>query len=416
MQIEFPEKLKFLFEPHPYKVLYGGRGGIKSWSVAQALLIEGTQKPLRVLCARETQKSIAESVHHLLELQIGRLGLQDFYDVEKAHIYGKNGTEFFFSGLRDAQNLKSYESVDRVWLEESALISKHSFDILLPTLRKPGCEVVLTFNPSLDTDECWKRFVLDPPPGAVAVKTSWRDNKWLTPEFKAQIDRCRETDPDGYLNIFEGHCLQVLDGAIYASEMRALTQRGAITRVPYDPALPVHTFWDLGISDCTSIWFVQAAAFEFRFIDFLQDRNRALPYYLQELQKRGYVYGFHHLPHDGKRRDLGTGKSIEHHMTEAGFKVKIVPDIGFANGLNAARNLFVRAYIDEERCADGLNCLRRYCWRVDPVTRVYSKEPVHNDYSHGADAWRMAGVGLTEPQRQKEEKRRQHAARPSVWS
>jgi phage terminase large subunit len=419
-EVEFPEKLRCLFEPASLKVLYGGRGGLKSWGVAQALLVLGAQKPLRILCARELQKSIAESVHHLLEIQIERLGLARFYTIEKARIFGKHAdgseTEFAFSGLRDAHNLKSYEGFDIAWIEEAANVSKRSWDLLLPTIRKPGSEVWLTFNPELETDETYQRFVVKTPPGAVVLKTSWRDNKWLSPELLRQLEHSRDTDPDGYLTTWEGHCKQTLDGAIYANEIRELTSAGRITRVPCDPALPVHTFWDLGISDCTSIWFAQAAAFEFRFIDFLQDRNRALPHYLAELQKRGYVYGYHHLPHDGQRRDLGTGKSIEQHMHAAGFKVKIVPQVGLTNGLNAARNLFARAWFDEERCADGLNCLRRYCWQVDPTTRIYSKEPRHDDSSHGADSYRYAAVGLTEPERKKEEKRKQFATRVSVWS
>src|ERR1017187_8133169 len=92
--VEIPEKLAFLFEPHPYTVLYGGRDGVKSWSIAQALLILGAQKPLRILCGRETMDSIRESVHQLLSDQIARLELDDFYSVLQSEIRGKNGTEF----------------------------------------------------------------------------------------------------------------------------------------------------------------------------------------------------------------------------------------------------------------------------------------------------------------------------------
>lgn len=413
---QFPDKLEFLFEPHWLKVLYGGRGGLKSWTIARALLTIGVRKPTRILCARELMKSIAESVHHLLEMQIQSLGLEGDYRVEKSHIYGPHGTEFAFTGLRDAHNLKSFESFDVCWVEEANNVSKRSWDMLFPTLRKAGAEIWVSFNPELDSDESYKRFVLKPPPGAKVFKTSWRDNPWLSPELARQIRHMQDTAPDDFLNIYEGHPKVVLDGAIYAHELRALAQAGRIRSVPYDPALPVHTFWDLGIADQTSIWFVQAGLFEYRFIDFLQDRNRALPYYLAELQKRGYVYGFHHLPHDGNRRDLGTGKSIENLMTTAGFKVKIVPQIGVANGLNAARNLFTKAYFDEVKCADGLNCLRRYRWKLDPDTGIYSKEPLHDDNSNGADAYRMAAVGLTQPAREKQARSRDMRAQMSTWS
>jgi phage terminase large subunit len=273
----------------------------------------------------------------------------------------------------------------------------------------------VSFNPVLDTDETYRRFVLKPPPSAKVVKTSWRDNKWLSEELKQEIAHMEATSPDDFLHVYEGHCKQTLDGAIYAKELRALALAGRITRVPYDPAKPVHTYWDLGIADQTSIWFVQSIAFEFRFVDFYQNRNEAIAHYLKVLQERGYVYGFHHLPHDGKRRDLGTGKSIERHMNDANYRVKIVPNIGLQNGLNSGRTLFARAWFDEEKCAEGLNCLRRYCWQVDPDTKIYSATPLHDDNSNGADAYRMAAVGLTEPQAKKPETKRP-PQRLSAWS
>lgn len=415
-QTEFPSKLRFLFEPHPYKIIYGGRGGIKSWSVAQALLIQSASNPLRNLCTRELQKSIKESVHELLEQQISRLGMQDFYRIEKAAIYGANGSEFVFSGLRDAHNLKSYEGFDRWWVEEAVNVSKRSWDLVEPTIRKKGAELWITYNPELDTDETHVRFVLNPPPGAVVVKTSYLDNPWLTDELKAKIAHKKLVDPDGFQNIYEGHCKATLDGAIYAEELRTLRRDGHITRVPYDPSKPVETWWDLGIADQTSIWFTQSIAFEHRFIDFYQHRNKALNHYLTELQKRGYVYRKHHLPHDGRRRDLGTGKSIEAQMIEAGFPVEIVPNIGLQNGLDSSRNLFAKAWFDEEKTREGLNRLRRYCWQVDPITNRYSATPLHDDNSNAADAYRMAAVGLTEPVREREKQRRDTRAQISPWS
>src|ERR1700722_11409892 len=107
---QFPIALKFLFEKHRYKVAHSGRGGAKSWGFARALLIKGAEKPLRIVCARETQKSIADSVHHLLESQIEALGYQAFYSVQKTTILGANGTEFVFAGLaHNIDNIKSLE-------------------------------------------------------------------------------------------------------------------------------------------------------------------------------------------------------------------------------------------------------------------------------------------------------------------
>src|SRR6185437_2679086 len=155
---EFPEKLAFLFEPHSYKILYGGRDGAKSWSVARALLILGTQKPLRILCARETMDSIRESVHQLLSDQISNLGLDDFYKPLQSEIRGVNGTELVFAGLRKQTvgSLKSYEAIDICWVEEASVVSRRSLTILLPTIRKPGSEIWFSLNPDLETDAVYQ--------------------------------------------------------------------------------------------------------------------------------------------------------------------------------------------------------------------------------------------------------------------
>src|SRR5690242_12113424 len=138
MLAEFPSKLKFLFQPKRYKVAYGGRGATKSWGFARALLIQGAQKKLRILCTREVQKSIKDSVHSLLADQIQALGFGHLYEVLQNEIRGKNGTEFLFAGLstQTIESIKSYEGIDRVWVEEARAVSKRSWSILIPTIRK----------------------------------------------------------------------------------------------------------------------------------------------------------------------------------------------------------------------------------------------------------------------------------------
>ena len=174
---DFPAALEFLFQPARYKVLYGGRGGTKSWGVAQALLILAAQRPLRILCAREIQKSIRDSVHQLLRDRITELGMESFYRVLDSEIRGANGSLFLFAGLRhNIANIRSKEGIDIVWVEEANTVSKSSWDALIPTIRKEGSEIWITFNPELERDETYKRFVKLPPPGAVVRKVGWQDN------------------------------------------------------------------------------------------------------------------------------------------------------------------------------------------------------------------------------------------------
>lgn len=389
MRVQLPKALEFLFEPHRYKVAYGGRGGSKSWGVARALLIQGWKDPLRILCAREFQKSIKDSVHKLLSDQIKELDLEDFYIVQETTIKGKNGTEFFFEGLRhNVNNIKSYEGVDRCWVEEAKNVSKASWDVLIPTIRKAGSEIWVTFNPELETDETYKRFVVTPPHDCIVRKVNWRDNPWFPSVLKDEMETLKARDEDAYLHVWEGSCRLTLDGAIYAKELREATLQGRITKVPYDEAHPVHTFWDLGWSDCTSIWFAQKVGFEYRMVDFYQNRLQKLSHYVQAIQARGYMLGRHYLPHDAASHSLNAD-SIEKTMQGVFGKqnVVVVPRVTEkVNGLKAAREIFPRCWFDEAKCGDGIQALRHYRYDVDEHGQ-YSKFPMHDENSHAADAF-----------------------------
>lgn len=394
-QAEFPEKLQFLFEPHRYKILYGGRGGAKSWGIARSLLIQAAEKPLRILCAREIQKSIDESVHQLLEDQVEALGLGGHYEVLKTEIKGINGSLFTFAGLKhNVDNIKSKEGLDRVWVEEADNVSKASWEKMIPTIRKDGSEIIISFNPNLEEDYTYQRFVMKPPSNAFVQKINWSDNPWFPAVLRQEMEDLKARDYDAFLNVWEGHCRQTLDGAIYAKELRRATEEGRITKVPYDPVKPVHTFWDLGWADNTSIWFAQAVGMEYRCIDYIEDSQKTINYYVNLIQNRGYVYGTHFIPHDGKAKQLGTGRSIEEILTGFGLRVQVVPRLSVADGINAARTIFANCWFDSEKCADGLSCLRRYRYEVDQETGQFSKLPLHDSASHGADAFRMLGVAL----------------------
>src|SRR3990167_7269058 len=201
-------KVRFLGQPHPYKVLYGGRNGLKSWSMARQLICDALQRPIRWLCCRETMHSIEDSVHQLLCDQISNLKAGAHFKITKNKIEGLNGSLITYAGLRtDASHIKSYESYDGAWVEEAAQVSKASWEILLPTIRKAGSEIWISFNPDLATDDTYKRWVLTPPPGAVVVRTSWRDADavgWLSEESRAKIEHLQATDPDAYEHVYEG--------------------------------------------------------------------------------------------------------------------------------------------------------------------------------------------------------------------
>lgn len=390
---EFPEKLGMLFEPHRYKVAYGGRDGAKSWSVARALLLQGAEQPLPTGCFREVQKSIKDSVHQLLSNQVEELGLQRFYTILRDEIRGENGTFFRFAGLsaQTRDSIKSFEGLKRAWVEEAQSVSKRSWDILIPTIRAPDSEIIVTFNPDLDTDDTYQRFVVSPPPNAAVVKINYYDNPWRSKALDAEREFMRLNSPDDFSHIYEGECRAAVDGAIYYKEVSALRSSGRIRDVPYDPMLKVHTVWDLGYADYMSIILVQKVASELRVIRYIEDHHRTLADYVADLREMKLNWGTDYLPHDGRAKDYRSGKSAQEILQQLGRSVEIIEDIGVEQGINAARLMFPRVYFDKDAAGHLVNRLGRYKRRINQETGVASS-PVHDEESHGADAFRYLAV------------------------
>jgi phage terminase large subunit len=394
IQLDLPEKLQFLFEPYRYKVAHGGRGSGKSWGFADGLLLYAAHgEPERILCTREVQKSIKESVHHLLSDQIQRLGLGMQFEVLDTVIRSRSGSEIIFAGLagHTVESIKSYEGVDKVWVEEAQTVSKKSWDILTPTIRKPGSEIWVTFNPVLDTDETWKRFVINTPPNSHVVQINYADNPWFPDVLETERLHCLQTQSkEDYDNIWEGVCRSAVIGAIYAHEMAKLGIDQRVRPVPYDPRLKVHAIWDLGWNDKMAITLVQRGATDMRVIGYIEDSFKTLDYYVAEMRELRYNWGYDWLPHDGRTKDIKTGKSSEEILKRMGRKVRITPNIGVENGIKAARMLFPRCYFDTVKTERLRECLKRYRRAVNPEGTPGA--PVHDEYSNGADSFRYLGV------------------------
>ena len=397
VDVKLPEWAESLFKPYRYKVAYGGRGSSKSWSFAAALLLEGTSRPLRILCAREVQKSLKESVHQLLCDTINRMGLGAFYQILDTEIRGRNGTTFSFSGLQQhtVDSIKSFEGADIVWVEEAHSVSKKSWDTLIPTIRKPGSEIWVTFNPSLDTDEAWVRFVVNTPPNSWVCEVNYTDNPWFPAELEAERLHCQATSPEDYKNIWEGKCRSAVEGAIYADEVAELAIEGRLTLLPYDPKALAHSVWDLGWNDSTSIAIVQRIGpTGLAVIDYIEDSHKTLDFYADELNRKPYRWGSHWIPHDGTHKDLKTGQSVQdmlRKMLKGHIKPKIIPNIGIEAGIKMARMALRRAYFDKAKTSRLVECLKRYRRAVNKNTGEPGA-PIHDEYSHGADSWRYVGV------------------------
>lgn len=387
--ISLPEKMQFLFEPKRYKILRGGRGSGKSQSVARALLILGAQNKLRILCAREVQNSIKQSVHKLLSDMILEMGLESFYEILQTEIRGINGTEFSFSGLatHTIDSIKSFEGCDIVWCEEAQKISKKSWVTLIPTIRKDGSEIWVTYNPELETDETHQRFTIDPPKDCINVLVNWSDNPWFPKVLETERLDCMTKYPKDYDNIWEGKCKPAVEGAIYYDEMVAIENTKRVRNVPYDPALKVHVIFDLGWNDSMSLILVQCSISELRVIEYIEDSQKTLSHYSAMLKQKMYNWGGLWLPHDGRHKSYQTGKSAEQIMTGYGWNVKITPSIGMEDGIRLTRMVIPRIYFDQDKTKRLIECVKRYRRGINQQT-MEPGDPVHDEYSHGADCLR----------------------------
>lgn len=400
-KVAIPDAFEELTQPHRYKVFYGGRGSGKSWTFATVLVAKASQKQLRILCTRESMVSIRESVHQLITERIHALKLTDQFDIGETTIRHRiTGSEFIHAGLRqNVAKVRSLEGVDICWCEEAATILNRSWEVLIPTIRKDHSEIWVSFNPELETDATYQRYVVNPPNDCVTKHVTYKDNPWFPDVLKREMEDLRAKDPDAYQHIYGGECRYTLDGAIYARELREALEEGRICNVPYDPTKPVSLYIDLGWADNTAIWFCQHIANEVRLIDYLEDAQRPFSHYLQQLQRRKYVYNTMWLPHDAQAKSLGTGRSIEEMARSAGWRVRIVPRLSVADGINATRTLFPTMYFDRNACADGIQSLRHYRYEVDPMTSQLGRNPLHDQASHGADALRYVAVAMQEQRR-----------------
>lgn len=389
---EFPQKLAFLFEAHRYKVARGGRGSAKSWSFARALEIQSCNRTLRIACFREIQESIKDSVHKLLSDQIEVLGLSSEFEVLQTTIrHKRNGSEFLFSGLSDltADSIKSFEGIDIAWVEEAQNVSKRSWSILIPTIRKPGSEIWVSYNPDLETDETHQRFSVNPPDDCVSVLMNYSDNPWFPDVLEQERLRCKELYPDDYPNIWEGKCRPAASGAIYYKEMEAAQEDGRICNVPHDPRLLVHIIVDLGWNDAMSIIMCQRNGSELRVIDYIEDSHKKLSDYSSMLKERNYEWGQMILPHDGYNESVNADSAAKI-LQDLGWSVPPKESLTIMNiesGIKASRMAFPRIYFDKNKSARLIECLKRYKRAINRRTQE-AGNPLHDEYSHGADAFR----------------------------
>jgi len=408
LDLNSPNKLQFLAQVRErYKVIRGGRCSTKSWTVGRTLLALGIERSIRVLCAREIQTSIKQSVHQLLADQIKNMGLEEHYLVLETEIRGKlNDTLFSFAGLSGltVTQLKSYEGYNYCWVEEGQAISEASWKVLTPTIRQDDAdgnpaEIWVTYNPDLETDATHQRFTINPPKNCINVLMNWRDNPWFSDTMNQDRLHCKETDPDNYDNIWEGECKPAVEGAIFFKQVAEMERQGRICDVPYDPLLKVHLVADQGWRDKTAVGMVQHhPGGAVRIINYYEADHTTWDADSAILKENKYNWGQFFLPHDAfaGRKESG-GKSTASILRKLGWK--IVPhdqikryQLSVEEGIKATRLLFSRFYVDKSHCADLVECWKRY---RRPISNAgVTGAPVHDEFSHGGDMTRYIACNI----------------------
>lgn len=198
-----------------------------------------------------------------------------------------------------------------------------------------------------------------------------------------------------YEQEFECSFTAALVGAYYGKYMNDLEDRKQIGAVPYDPSAPVSTYWDLGISDTTAIWFLQVVGREIHVIDYIEQAGVGLEYYVKEIKNKPYIYDEHYIPHDGAARELGTGKTRQETLAELGLRTRIVPRQTIADGIHAVRMLLPKCWFDRDKCSRGISALKNYQRKWDSKNKMFVDKPLHDWASNGADAFRQAGLVLS---------------------
>lgn len=194
-----------------------------------------------------------------------------------------------------------------------------------------------------------------------------------------------------YYCSFEGY----QEGSYYVKQLRDAQAQGRITSVPFNPRLPVATFWDLGIGDATAIWFAQRVGQEIHLIDYYETSGEGMDYYAKYLSQKPYRYSEHYFPHDGDVKEIGTGVSRKETAEGLGlFPIEIVPRLAVDDGINAVRLVFPRCWFDKEKCQQGLNALANYHKVRDEARQEFKAKPEHDWSSHGADAFRYFAVSV----------------------
>ena len=415
LSLECPRKLLPLLKPTRYKGAYGGRGGAKSHFFAEQALVRCYREPTRVVCIREVQDSIRDSVRQLLVDKIQKLCLGDAFRPLETEIRGPQGSLIIFKGMQsyNAETIKSLEAYDVAWVEEAQTLSQRSLDMLRPTIRKPGSELWFSWNPRYKTDPVDMFFRKSPSEDAVSVFVNWRDNPWFPDVLRRDMERDFANDADKAEHVWNGG-YGSSEGAILSRWVNEAERDGRINNaVAFDPNGPaIEVSSDLGFRDTAAWWYWQRRAGGFALLKYEGDSGLDADDWIPRIQdsieeitgKRavGKVW----LPHDAKVKTFQSKhSSVEKFLGAFGAEhVGIVPVSKKGDQISAARKIIKKCEFNKARCEDGLDGLSAWEFEWNDDNNVFSREPLHNWASHPGDAFAYGSQMMEEYEAEKPKK------------
>lgn len=387
---QMPDWCRVLFEDKwRYISVRGGRGSGKTKNFARALVLKSAAQRLRVLCTREVQLSIRESVYATLVNEIRETGLESEFEILSNEIRSKKGGSFIFRGLaaETIDSIKSLADIDIAWVEEAQACSRKSFDMLFPTIRANGSQIWFSWNPELETDPIFELVVKEGLPMCANLTVNFDLNPWFPEVLKLEEQHMKAMNPTKHANVWLGQPLPAVDGAIYFDEIQKMMQEERVIPIKISDILQRYIVMDLGFNDFTSCGFIQRTTMDIRVLDFLENQRAKLEWYDGEFRARGYEPGntVIVMPHDGKNKALQTGMSPQEVMEMYGWNVEIVSNIGVENGIRLCREMMGIMYIDKNNCGELLEHLKRYA-------RNKHGHPTHDDHSHASDMMRYVAI------------------------
>ena len=387
-ELSLPDKLYPLINPKRYNVIYGGRGSGKSESIARLLIIRALQSQRRILCCREFQASIRESVHALLKSVIQTHNLHDYFTVNFNGIKcNLTGSEFVFAGLAEhtVDSIKSLYGFTDVWVEEAQRLSKRSMDLLLPTIRAEGSVFFFTFNPELESDPVYKRFVSEPDSldDALVIQMNYWDNPFFPDVLRAEMEACKRRSNEDYLHIWCGQTRSFTQASIL----------GHLIKVEeFEPAPEWQPYFgiDWGFAADPTV-LVKC---------FVQDNKLYLrnEFHAHGVEINDYAKCFSTVPdaiHAELWADNSRPESISYlnqpvnYADRKPLNVKAAPKWSGSveDGIGWLRSL--DAIVIHPECSASVYELPRYSWKVDKLTGELLPTPL-DDWNHVSDAIRYA--------------------------